>query len=315
MNVRPRLRVVLGLLAVGLATAGCVGTVERPAEPAAGEARDRIRVVATMSILGDLARDVGGDHVEVTTLVPIGGDPHLFEPPPSAAAAIEDADVVLANGLGLEPWFDALSARAGDRVTAVAESAAHQAPRAGDDAPGGALDPHLWMVPPIVADHYVPAIRDALVAARPQAADDLRAAADRLADRLAALDAELADELERIPPQRRRLVTSHDAYAAFGEHYGFEIVGSVFGVSTEREPSAAEVAELIDRVRDAQVPTVFVETTIDPALIERVARDAGVAVGEPLYGDSLGPPGSDAASYAGMLRTNVATLVAGLEHP
>lgn len=291
---------------VALALVGCSPTALAGGEDPSGDAP--LEVVATMSIIGDLAEEVGGDHVRVTTLVPIGGDPHVFEPTPSAAAAIEDADVVLANGLGLEPWFDPLAARAGDRLTVVTEGLGSLVV---DDADGDP-DPHLWMVPPVVADGYVPAIRDALRDARPEASDDVTARAEALQADLAELDARLRERLAAVPPDRRRLVTSHDAYTYFAEHYGFEVLGTVFGVSTEREPSARRIAGLVDEVRAAEVPTIFVETTIDHRLVERVAREADVEVGDPLYGDSVGPPGSGAEDYAGMMHANVDALVAGL---
>lgn len=267
-----------------------------------------LEVVATMSIIGDLAADIGGEHVQVHTLVPIGGDPHGYEPSPSDAARIEDADVVLANGLGLEPWFEPLASRAGERLTIVTEGVGSLVV----DDEDGEVDPHLWMVPTVVADGYVPAIRDSLLAVRPELGDEVADAADALIAQLQELDEELRDELAVIDEERRTLVTSHDAYSYFADHYDIEVLGSVFGVSTEREPSAREIAELVDAVRAADVPVVFAETTIDARLVERVARDAGVEVGDPLYGDSVGPPGSDAEDYAGMMRANARALVAGL---
>jgi manganese/iron transport system substrate-binding protein len=130
-------------------------------------------------------------------------------------------------------------------------------------------------------------------------------------ERLEELDAELADELAQVPEAHRILVTPHDAYSYFADHYGFE-VATVVGVSTEEEPSASQVQHLVDVVRETGVPTVFVESTVNPAVIERIAADAGVEVGAPLYGDSVGEPGSGADDYVGMMRANVAALVDGL---
>lgn len=302
------MRIRSALLALLLAGCGAADGASAGQDAEAEGQGQRLEVVATMSIIGDLAADVGGEHVEVTTLVPVGGDPHAYEPSPSDLAHIEDAEVVLSNGLGLEAWFEALARRAGPRLTVVTDEI--DVPIRQDE--DGAPDPHLWMVPPMVADGYVPAIRDALAEARPDLDDTFARNARELASELHALDDELRAALERIPEDDRLLVTSHDAYTYVAEHYGLEVVGSVFGVSTESEPSAGEIARLVDLIRELEVPTVFVETTIDPGLVRRVARDAGVEVGRPLYGDSVGPPGSDAEDYAGMMRANVESLVDGL---
>jgi manganese/iron transport system substrate-binding protein len=126
------------------------------------------------------------------------------------------------------------------------------------------------------------------------------------------LDGWIAEQVAQVPPERRKLVTTHDAFRYFGERYGLEVVGTIWGISTEREPSAEEVRGLVDAVRAERVPVVFGETSVSPRLLERVARDAGVEVGEPLYGDSLGAPGSGADTYVGMMETNTQRLVAGL---
>lgn len=300
------LAAVLATLLVACGPGEDLGAGAARVESSPGD--EPVEVVATMSIIGDLAADIGGEHVEVRTIVPVGGDPHGYEPTPSDAVLLEDADVVLSNGLGLEAWFDALGSRAGDRLTVVTEDVVQLV--VDDDE--GDPDPHLWMVPPVVVDGYVPAIRDALTEARPEAAEALADNAEALTSELRTLDDELRAELDAIPDAGRRLVTSHDAYSYFAAHYDLEVIGSVFGVSTEREPSAREIAELVDEIGRAGVPVVFVETTIDARLVQRVARDAGVDVGDPLYGDSVGPPGSGAEDYAGMMRANVRSLVAGL---
>jgi ABC-type Zn uptake system ZnuABC Zn-binding protein ZnuA len=286
---------------VGLLIAGCVAA---PAERS--HADTGVEVVTSMSVLADFARQVGGEHVEVSSLVPMGGDPHAYEPTPSDARALRDADVVLGNGVGLEPWFDALIAGSGRDVVVLTERIAHLAFDDGDGEP----DPHLWMVPP-QAVAYVEAVAAALAEVDPDHAQAYAANAAAYVQRLEALDVELADTLSIVPPDRRVLVTSHDAYTYFAAHYGFE-VDTVVGISTDEEPGAGTVQRLIDRVREQQVPTVFVETTVDPAVVERIAADAGAEVGAPLYGDSVGEPGSGAETYERMMRANVDALVAGL---
>jgi ABC-type Zn uptake system ZnuABC Zn-binding protein ZnuA len=268
--------------------------------------RETLRVVASMSVIADFARQAGGAHVEVVSLVPTGADPHTHEPTPADARAVADADLVLANGAGLEPWFDALAGVDGAEVVRLTD-ALHGELRAEED---GAPDPHLWMVPDFAAV-YVDALAEALAEADPARAAEYRANADAYAAELEELDEELAGALAGIPPERRVLVTPHDAYAYFADAYDLE-VATVVGVSTEEEPSAAAVQRVIDEVRAREVPTVFVEATVNRAVIDRIAADAGVEVGRPLYGDSVGGPGSGAETYVEMMRANADALVEGL---
>ncbi|CAN5155599.1 metal ABC transporter substrate-binding protein [soil metagenome] len=296
----PWRRLSAAIVAVLLAamTAACGATSRAETE--------RLDVVTSMSVLAGFAENVAGEHAEVTSLVPVGGDPHVYEPVPSDSRRITDADVVLHNGLGLEPWFASLVAGSGREAVAVADALQTSAVD-GDSPP----DPHLWMVPPRAAA-YVDVIADALAAADPEHADDYASNAESYKAELDELDADVAATLATIPPQSRTLVTSHDAYSYFAEHYGLEVVGTVVGFTTEEEPSAAAVSRLVDQIRAHGVPTIFVETTVNPDVIERIARDAGVAVGRPLYGDSLGEEGSGADTYAGMLRANAEALAEGL---
>lgn len=292
-----RLLLVVALLLA----AGCAVPPSRAAE------RDPLDVVATMSVFAEFARAVGGDLVSVETLVPVGGDPHTFEPVPSDAAKIARADIVLDNGLGLSPWFEPLAGNARGDVVLLTERLAAEA-----EARDGKLDPHLWMVPPLVVDGYVPAIVEAFARADPAHADVYAANAARYRRELAALDRRLSARVATIPPAARKLVTSHDAYSYFADHFGLEVVGTAFGVTTEQEPSARQIARLIDEIRAQDVPAVFLETTVNPDLVERVARDAGVQVGAPLYGDSVGEPGSGAEDYVGMMEANVDAIVTAL---
>ncbi|MBA2529652.1 MAG: zinc ABC transporter substrate-binding protein [Euzebyales bacterium] len=295
-----RLTTVALTAVVMLLAGGCVPTSSDADE-------GRLAVVSTMSVFSDFATAVGGEHVRVETLVEVGGDPHTYEPAPSDAALVTDADVVLDNGLGLSPWFEPLAGNVEGRLVTLTEDIAE-----GAVASRGVLDPHMWMVPPLVAEGYVTAIEEAFTEADPANAEDYAANARAYRRRLGRLDDELAERFATIPPDRRRLVTSHDAYRYFANHYRIEVLGTVIGVTTEEEPSAQAVSTLIDQIRRARVPTIFVESTVNPDLIERVARDAGVAVGEPLYGDSVGEPGSGADTYVGMMRANAAAIVSGL---
>ena len=266
-------------------------------------------VVTTISILADLTREVAGDHVVVESLVEIGGDPHTYEPVPSDAGKISDADLILRNGLGLEHWLDTLiDASSVPRPVTTVTDGIQPLTIAGA---GSDPDPHLWM-DPVAVRRYVDTISSALSDLDPAHAEDFRRNARRYRQRLDRLDEFVAVQLSTIPAEQRRLVTTHDAFRYFGQRYGLEVAGTIWSVSTEREPSATEVATLVDTVRSQGVPAVFVETTINPDLMQQVARDAGVAVGPPLHGDSLGEPGSGPDTYLGMMRANTAALVTGL---
>lgn len=292
------LKLVAAVLVV--LAAGCSGAVDE------GEGVRPV-VVTSTTVFADLVGQVAGDLVDVRSLVGVGGDPHVFEPRPSDAVAVTQADLVVDGGLGLSPWLAPLLGTRDGPVLDLGEAA-----RAVAQEEDGLLDPHVWMVPTLVADHYLPAIEEALVGMLPEAADDLAARAEEVRAELLALDEELRMTLSVIPPDRRLLVTSHDAYGYFADAYDLEVVGTVVGVSTEEEPSAQTVAALIDVIQRLEVPAVFIETTVNPRVIQRIAADAGVVVGEALYGDSLGGEGSGAETYADMLRTNARHLAEGL---
>lgn len=297
-------RLALCLLALAALTAGC----REMSAPAAGAEEDgALVVVSTMSVFSDFAEAVGGDLVTIDTLVEIGGDPHTFEPRPEDSAAITDADVVLDNGLGLSPWFEALAGNVEGDLVVLTDGLAERAVEE-----QGVIDPHMWMVPEYVQEGYLTAIEDAFAAADPDNADTYASNADAYSETLGTLDAELEERFATIPADQRKLVTSHDAYSYFADRYGLEVTGTVIGVSTEEEPSADAIARVVDAVRDEGVPTIFLETTVNPDLTERVAQDAGVEVGQPLYGDSLGEEGSGAEDYLGMMRANADAIVTGL---
>lgn len=277
----------------------------------AGAAEDApVQVVATMSIVADLAAKVGGDRVEVDTIVPVGVDPHTFEASPSDAAGVEQADLVVANGSGLEEaWLldmvggrDAPVAVLTDGLEPLRGTVGHD-----DDEP----DPHMWNDPVLVRT-YVERLVDALTEVDPEGADHYADEAAGVLAELDALDEWVRAGVETIPADHRKLVTTHDAFSYFGERYGLEIVGTLYGVSTEVEPSPTDVARLVESVRDAGVPTIFIESLTDPALMERVAAEAGVEVGDELLGDSVGEAGSGAETYDAMLRHNARAIIEGL---
>ncbi|MBA3416513.1 MAG: zinc ABC transporter substrate-binding protein [Chloroflexia bacterium] len=336
--------VLAGALALGV-TLG-PPEVSRAQSPAAAEP---LRVVATFSILGDLVAAVGGDAIELRTIVAAGTDAHTFEPAPDDAIALGEADLVFANGLGFEPWFDQLAEGADAPLPVVvvtdglepreaggehadeehadeehAEDEAHADEESGHeegeehadeegDHDHGADDPHVWHdVRNAMA--MTEAIRDALIAADPAAAAIYEANATAALAELEALDAWVVEQVATLPEERRKLVTSHDTFGYFADRYGFAVVGTAFdSLSTEGGgPAAREIADLVGEIEAAGVPVIFGENVQNPELMEAVAEEAGVALAPTLYTDALGAPGEEADSYEAMVRHNVETIVAAL---
>lgn len=267
-----------------------------------------LRVVASFSILADMAREVGGDAVEVAALVGPDADAHVFEPRPADARRLAGADLVVVNGLGFEGWLDRLVVASGYRGP-VQVASDGIAPRTLGHGP----DPHAWQ-DLTLAQRYVAHLRDAMARARPARAVLFEArAADYLA-RLQRLDGEVRARFDAIAPARRRVITSHDAFGYFGAAYGIEFLAPQ-GANTASEPSAAAVARLIDQIRGEKVRAVFIENITDPRLVERIARESGVHVGGRLYSDALSRPGTQADTYLRLFDHNAATLAAALHGP
>ena len=272
---------------------------------------ERPLVVTSVTIIADLARQVGGERVRVHSLLGPGQDPHTYEPTPRDALTIARAQLVLVNGYDLDYWAERLvpdTQRAGRLIRVAEEVRTQVLPWPGSD---DRVDPHLWMDPTLAAQ-YAARIRDALSELDPAGAPTFRRNAVRLIDRLYRLDAWIAAQVARVPPERRKLVTTHDAYRYFGRRYGVAVLDTVWGISTEEEPSAHRLAGLFRKLREHGVPA-FVETTINPQIMEEIAAQAGVRIGGKLYADALGPPGSGADTYVGMMEHNVRTIVQALD--
>lgn len=299
------LRLIVARLscAVVFLTAACSGPTGQ-ATPGSG----RLAVVATFSILGDLVQQVGGPLIDVTVLVQAGQDAHTFEPTATEVQAVLGAGVLFENGYGFEPWLDRLMQASGSGARRVEVAAAIE-PIIVDDEP----DPHVWQ-DVTQAMTMVAAIRDALVEADPANADAYRTNAEAYLAELSELDEWIQAQVEIISPERRKLVTQHDTFAYFARRYGFKLVGiALAGTTTEAaDPSAQQVAELVDQIRAEGVPAIFAENVTDSRLMRQIANEAGVELGPPLYTDALGPPGSDGATYVDMMRANVTVLVEAL---
>lgn len=292
-----------------------------PAAAQTPTAAEPLQVVASFSILGDLVRRVGGDAVAVTTLIGPGLDAHTYDPAPADLVTLEGADLIVENGLGFEPWLDRFFASAqpsGTRVVASEgiaprEAGEYEEDAAEDEQAPGRFDPHVWhdVANAIV---MVENIRDALTAADPASADLYEANAAAYMAELETLDAWVREQVATLPEDRRKLVTSHDTFGYFADAYGFEVVGTALGsLSTEAgDPAAREIATLISEIEAAGVPAIFAENVANPDLMESIAAEAGIALAPPLYTDALGPEGSPGATYDGMMRSNVTTIVEAL---
>jgi len=280
--------------------------------PAAQPAGTRLQVVATTTVIGDMVRNVAGNRAEVTVLLPVGADPHQFEPRPSDAAAIAKAQVLFMNGAGLETFLEPLLKGVGGQHIVV-ECARGLPLRTVEEGGRMVDDPHLWY-DVRNAIHYVENIRDGLIQADPAGRAVYTANADRYIAQLKDLDGWIVEQVKQIPPEQRKLVTSHDTFGYFAQRYGFEIVGALFPASgVEAQPSAQDIAALISAIKATGVKAVFTESTVDPKFAEQIARDAGVKVVTKLYTDSLGGPGSGAETYIELMRFDVQAIVEALK--
>ncbi len=288
--------------------------------PASFAARaEPLPVVASFSLLADIVRHIGGDDVAVTTLIGPDEDAHGYQPRPSDARLLGQARLVFANGLGFDTWIERLAASAGPtRLVIASEGVATLENEAGHDHTHGhqhghdhgALDPHAWQNVGN-ARIYARNIAAALAAADPGKAEAYRLRAEEYDRTLVELDAEIRSSLSMLPLSRRKLVTSHDAFAYFGKAYGMTVIAAA-GISYESEPSAAGIARLIRQLRRENVPVIFVENISDPRLVERIARESGAKLGGKLYSDALSAADGPAPTYVAMMRHNLGQIMAGL---
>jgi zinc/manganese transport system substrate-binding protein len=269
-------------------------------------AQERLNVVASFSILGDLARAIGGERVDVTTLVGPNADVHVYTPAPSDAKTIAGAKLVIVNGLGLEGWLPRLVQSAGGKATIVVASTGIAPLKRGAEA-----DPHAWQSVPN-AKIYVANIRDALAAADPADAAAFHANAGRYLAELGALDAEVRAAVAKIPPERRKVISTHDAFGYFADAYGIAFIAPL-GVSTETEPSARDIAGIIGQIKQAKIPAVFLENMSDDRLIGRIAAESGAKLGGTLYSDALTGEKGDAPTYIAMVKHNITALTSALD--
>jgi zinc/manganese transport system substrate-binding protein len=283
----------------------CLAAPALLALPAARAQARAPRIVASFSVLADLLREIVPPGFEVQTLVGVDTDAHAFEPRPSDARRLAEADLVVVNGLGFEGWIDRLVRASGFRGTVVTASRGIALRRAGN-----AVDPHAWL-DVAHARTYVANLAEALADRWPAEAAMVRPRAAGYDARLALLDAQIRQRLAAIPRAERRVVSAHDAFGHFGDAYGVDFL-AVRGWNPHAEPSAAAVARLVRQVREQQARALFLENISDPRLIDRIARESGARVGGTLYADALSAPGGPADSYLRLMAHNARTLADAL---
>ncbi len=276
------------------------------AQPA--RAKDRVNGVATFSILGDLVKNVGGDRLHVATLVGPNGDVHVYSPTPADARMLSGAAVVFVNGLGLEGWMTRLVTASGSKTATVIASEGITTRKMPDKRAAGrtVIDPHAWQSI-ANAKTYVANICDGLNSADPAGKDVYDGNAKAYLAGLDALEHEVIEAVAKIPANRRKVITTHNAFGYFGDAYGIEFIAPE-GVSTDVEPSAKDVAKIIVQIKMQKIPALFMENITDPRLMQQIAAETGAAIGGTLYSDALSEPNGPAGTYVEMMRHNVRAL-------
>ena len=269
----------------------------------------KLPVVATFSILADFARNVGGERIDAVALVGPDGDTHVYQPKPADAEKLGAARLILVNGLGLEGWIDRLIKASGAKAPVVVATKGIKSQQMREEG-RVELDPQAWQS---MADAkiYVANIRDGLIAADPESASAYRTNAENYLAKLETLEKEVLAEIAKIPPGRRQIITTHDAFGYFGAAYGFRFIAPE-GISTETEASARDVAKIIHQIKTQKIPAVFLENVTDPRLMQSIASESGAKIGGTLYSDALSPPDGPASTYIDMMRNNVRELSAAL---
>ncbi|WP_227438514.1 metal ABC transporter substrate-binding protein [Methylobacterium sp. W2] len=280
------------------------------------DAAEPLKAVATFSILGDLVKQVGGDRVEVSTLVGPDADAHGYNPAPGDARKLTAANLVVVNGLGLEGWLDRLIKASGTKAPVIVATKGVK-PIEGDDDHGGGHaghahhdDPHAWQSIANVRI-YIANISDGLSKIDPDHAADYAANAKAYLATLAGLESDIRATIAAIPPEHRKIITTHDAFGYFTAAYGLDFIAPQ-GVSTDSEASPKDVARIIRQIRRDKIPAVFLENVADPRLMQQISRESGATVGGKVYSDALSGPDGPAATYAAMMRSNLAAFSAAL---
>jgi zinc/manganese transport system substrate-binding protein len=282
------------------------------AAPAAAQDA-KVKVLATFSILGDVVKNVGGERVEVTMLVGPNADAHVYSPSPADAKKLAGSKLIVVNGLGFEGWIERLVKASGSKAPVVVASKGIK-PRSMTGGHGHGhshgSDPHAWQSVGNVK-LYAANVRDGLIAADPAGKSAYEANATAYLAKLDALDREVRDTVAKIPADRRRIITTHDAFGYFKDAYGLDFIAPQ-GVSTESEASAKDVARIITQIKRQKIPAVFMENVSDPRLLKRIADETGAKIGGTLYSDALTDEKGPAPTYIDLIRHNVRQIAAAL---
>jgi ABC-type Zn uptake system ZnuABC Zn-binding protein ZnuA len=279
-----------------------------------GGLRTTIKVMVVETFLSDITRNITGDRLEVESLIPIGLDPHAFEPTPQDVARISGSQVLIVNGAGLEEWLQNVLNNAGGKRLVIEASTGltNRAARQGEGV-NADNDPHFWLDPNNVIK-YVENIRDGLIQVDPGGKPTYTSNADAYIVKLKYLDAWIQEQVKQVPPERRLLVTNHESFGYFADCYGFKIVGTIIpSVSTGASLSAQQLAHLIDQIKTAQVTAIFLETGTNPQLADQVARETGVKVITELYSHSITSLDGKAPTYIDMMKYNTLMIISALK--
>jgi zinc/manganese transport system substrate-binding protein len=301
-----RRHAIVAAILAAVSAAASAGAEDQP--------KDKLKVIASFSILGDLVKNVGGDRVGVGTLVGPNGNAHVYAPSPADAKRVADAKLVFVNGLGFEGWLERLVKASGTKAPVIVVTKGikprERAGERGHDHDHGRADPHAWQSV-ANAKVYVGNIRDALIAADPAGKAAYEANAAAYLAKLDALEREVRDVIAKIPADRRKVITSHDAFGYFEAAYGIAFIAPQ-GVSTEAEASARDVAAIIAQIKKQKIAAVFLENVTDPRLVQQIARETGAKIGGTLYSDALTDDKGDATTYIDLIRHNLKQLAAAL---
>ncbi|BAB04235.1 metal ABC transporter substrate-binding protein [Halalkalibacterium halodurans] len=289
------------IMVIALIAAGCGAEDTGTSEDGEG-----LKIVTSFSILGDVLENIAGERSSVTYIVPIGEEPHEYEPVPSDFQAVSDADVFYVNGLGLEEWLQRLVENTSDVDVVEVSPTIDALPLEESDG----LDPHAWLDVKNVMK-YVEVIRDDLVERDPDGAEIYVANAEAYLQDLQELEEWIHDQVTTIPEEQRTIVISENAYRYFGEAYGFDTVG-IWELNSHEEGTPGQISRVVDIVKELDLPAVFVETTVNKSFMTTVSNDSGVDIAGEVYTDAVGLEGSGAETYIDMMKHNVDTFVSGL---
>ena len=294
------------LIIAGLIFSGCTASPDQPIN----DQTDELTVLASTSILADIAQNVAGDRARVDSLLPVGVDPHAYQPRPADAAKVAKSSVLILNGADYEHFMEPILENAGgDRL--VIEASTGLTPRSVTEVGHPAGDPHFWLNPNLVIT-YVKNIRDGLIEADPDGAAAYQANADAYIKKLQDLDAWIKTQVDTLTPEKRYLVTNHESLGYFADRYGFTVVGAVIpSLSSEASPSAQEMAALVEKIRSSNAMVIFLDTMDNPDLAKQIAKEARIKVVTDLHLESLTPSNGFAPTYIDMMKLNTETIVKG----